>query len=95
MEKFYFEEPSLKRKEEAINYINEFIKYNSIIHGVSGLDREYNNYEEWLVNLEKRKTWYKDHVPGVAYFLIRENDNKIVSKKIVEKIYLISKWMKK
>ena len=26
--KLYYEEPSLKRKEEAIDYINEFYKYN-------------------------------------------------------------------
>ena len=78
MEKFYFEEPSLKRKEEALMFIKEFIDNNSIIHGVSGLDSEYDDYEEWLSNLEKKKTGYKNYVPGVAYFLIRENDNKII-----------------
>ena len=78
MEKFYFEEPSINRKEEAILYIKESHKYNSIIHGVSGLDKEYENYDEWLINLEKRKTGYDKHVPGVAFFLIRESDDKII-----------------
>ena len=31
MEKFYFEEPSIHRKDESISYINEFYKYNSEI----------------------------------------------------------------
>ena len=31
MEKFYLEEPSINRKDEAISYINEFYKYNSQI----------------------------------------------------------------
>ena len=32
MEQFYLEEPSLKRKDEAIDYIQEHIKYNSNIN---------------------------------------------------------------
>lgn len=78
MEKFYFEEPTINRKEDAILYIKEFHEYNSIIHGVSGLDSEYDNYEEWLINLEKRKTGDDKYVPGVAFFLIRESDDKII-----------------
>lgn len=39
MEKFYLEEPSLNKKEEAIEYINEHYEYNSNINGVGGLKR--------------------------------------------------------
>lgn len=80
MEKFYLERPSLERKIEAIEYINEFIKYNSEIHGVGGLNKCLENYESWLEHLEKmRKIIEIDKlVPSETFFLIRENDNKIV-----------------
>ena len=56
MERFYLEEPSLKRKDAAIDYINEHIYYGSNINGVGGLDRILNegwSYEEWLEKLGK------------------------------------------
>ena len=80
MEKFYLERPSLKRKDEAIEYINEFIRYNSEIHGVGGLNKYLDNYEQWLEHLDNmRKIIEIDNlVPSETFFLIRENDNKIV-----------------
>lgn len=39
MEKFYLEEPSLERKEDAIAYIQEFYDHNSNINGTGGLQR--------------------------------------------------------
>lgn len=33
MEKFYLEKPSIDRKNEIIDYINEFVTYNSDING--------------------------------------------------------------
>ena len=46
--KFELEVPSLKRKQWAIEYINEFTKYNSQINGVGGLNRylQENVYED-------------------------------------------------
>ena len=38
MEKFYLEEPSTKRKDEIIEYINEFVLYHSNINGTGELD---------------------------------------------------------
>lgn len=85
MEKFYLVVPSLERKDEAIEYINEFYKYNSPIHGTGSLDRELekgNTYEQWLENsLKMHDSKYaseKGLVPSYTYFLIREDDNKIV-----------------
>lgn len=52
MEKFYLEEANILRKDDAIEYIEEFIKYNSNINGVCGLDKYLNRYEEWLMFLE-------------------------------------------
>ena len=39
MEKFYFEKPSLERKDEIKEYLDEFKKYGSEINGVGGLDK--------------------------------------------------------
>ena len=39
MEQFYLERPSLDRKDEIIDYINEFVSYNSDINGTGSLDK--------------------------------------------------------
>ena len=39
MGKFYLEEPSIDRKEEALEYLNEFVKFDSEINGVGSMDR--------------------------------------------------------
>lgn len=85
MEKFYLEIPSLQRKEEALEYIDEFYEYNSNIHGTGSLDRELKKgrtYEEWLNNNislhDEKYAFEKGLVPSYTFFLIREDDNKIV-----------------
>ena len=85
MEKFYLETPSINRKEEAIEYINEFNEYHSDVNGTCFLDDYLNEgrpYEEWLDNtLNMRDDNYassKGFVPGYTWFLIRENDNKMI-----------------
>lgn len=81
MGKFYLEEPSLKRKQDIKEYIEEHFKYNSDINGSMGLDKEYLNYENWLSNLDNLKDPKKcpiKYCPGVEYFLIRESDDKLV-----------------
>lgn len=80
VEKFYFEVPSIERKKEAIDYINEFYKYNSEINGTGGLQRYLDNYEGWLKKLEEDYTRIpnEEKVPTRTFFLIRENDNKII-----------------
>ena len=44
MEKFYFEKPSIKRKNEIIEYLEEFEKYGSDINGSGSLDKIYDGY---------------------------------------------------
>ena len=39
MEKFYLELPSIGRKNDALEYIEEFYEYGSQIHGTGSLDR--------------------------------------------------------
>ena len=85
MEKFYLELPSIERKNDALEYIEEFYKYNSEIHGTGILDRSLKagmTYEEWLDNnMKLHKAAYaleKGLVPAYTYFFVREDDNKII-----------------
>ena len=80
MEKFYLEIPTIERKVDAIDFINEFYEYKSDINGVGGLYRYLDNYEAWLKKLEEDyvRPLSEEKVPARTYFLIRENDNRIV-----------------
>ena len=84
MERFYLEEPSLERKDEIIEYLDEFVKYNSNINGTGSLDKIYDGYtfEEALekcLNM-KNELYAKsiNRVPRKTFLLIRKDDNKIV-----------------
>lgn len=72
--------PTIKRKEEAIQYIQEFYEYNSAINGVGGLDRYLDNYEGWLEKLEQDyiRVPNEEKVPARTYFLVRLSDDRII-----------------
>ena len=56
MEKYYLEIPTIERKDEAVDYVNEFLINKSNANGVGGLDRflgEGKSYEEWIDFLVK------------------------------------------
>lgn len=84
MEKFYLEKPSIARKNEIIDYINEFVLYNSNINGTGSLDKilEGHTFEQSLdrcLNMEDEEYAKKlGNCPGKTFLLIRENDNKII-----------------
>ena len=84
MEKFYFESPSLERKNEIIEYLDEFVEYGSNINGSGSLDKIYDGYtfEETLercLNMENEECSKKfERCPARTFLLIRESDNKIV-----------------
>lgn len=81
MSKFYLEKPTLKRKEEAIEYIKEHIEYKSDIYGSGSLEKWIDNYEGWLERLEQisnPETCPPGYVPGNTYFLIKEDEDKII-----------------
>lgn len=84
MEKFYLERPSMQRKNEIIEYLDEFVKYGSDINGSGSLDKIYDVYtfEEALDRCLKMED--EEYAKSVGrcqsrtFLLIRENDNKIV-----------------
>ena len=84
MEKFFLEAPSLFRKEEIIQYINEFVLYNSDINGMGPLDKilKGSTFEEALEDClnAKDKEYAKKlgRCQSKTFLLIRTNDNKIV-----------------
>lgn len=85
MDKFYYEKPSLKRKDEIIEFLDEFKKYNSNINGSGGMDKIYSDlaFEDALDRcLKKEDEDYARSInrcPGKTFLLIRESDNKIVA----------------
>ena len=84
MEKFYLEEPSMKRKDEIIEYISEFVLYHSNINGTGELDEilEGLPFEKVLarcLNMQYEEYAKKlGRCPAKTFLLIRENDNRIV-----------------
>ena len=84
MEKFYLEEPTIERKNEALEYLNEFVQFDSELNGTGSMDKCLDGwtYEEFLIEMEKRKdkdyAYSINHCPSKTFFLIRKNDNKII-----------------
>lgn len=100
MEKYYLEIPTIERKDEAVDYVNEFLINKSNTNGVGGLDRflgEGKSYEEWLDFVikcqEKSYAEQINRVPGITYFTVRESDNKIVGM-VNFRFYLKGKLLK-
>ena len=80
MERFYFEIPGISRKEDAIDYIREFLEYGSEINGTGGLQRYLEDYEGWLekLNADYTRVPGEEKVPARTFFLVRESDSRIV-----------------
>ncbi len=84
MEKFYLEEPNINRKEEVLEFLNEFVEYNSEINGTGSIDKclEGLTYEECLLEQKKRNNkeyaYSINRCPSKTFFFIRENDNKLI-----------------
>lgn len=80
MEKFYLERPSTQRKEDIVDYINEFVVYNSDLNGIKILDGL--TFEEALkrcLNMQDEEYARSMHrAQTKTFLLIRENDNKLI-----------------
>lgn len=83
-ERFYFERPSAERKEDIIEYLNEFAAAGSEINGSGSLDRILSGwtFEQALDrcrNMENKEYAKKaGRCPGKTFLLIRENDSRLV-----------------
>ena len=53
--------PTKEYEKQAIQYINEFIQYNSKIHGCGSLDKYVDDYDGWLNKVEK----YRNMIPCI------------------------------
>lgn len=84
MEKFYLEKPSTERKDEIIEYLDEFVKYKSDINGSGSLDKIYEGYtfeqalERCLKMEDEEYAKSLGKCNGKTFLLIRKNDNRIV-----------------
>jgi len=84
MDKLFLEVPTIERKQDAKDYLEENIKYNSDLNGTGSMEiiLDEMTYEEWLVELEKREDLeYADKInrcPSKTFFVVRENDKRIV-----------------
>lgn len=73
--------PTKEYEQKAKEYIEELHKYNSAIHGTGFLDKylKEENYDSWLDSIEKiRLQEEPGKVKASTYFLVEENQNKIV-----------------
>ena len=86
--KFKYEWPSLKRKEEAQEYVIEHLNTNSKINGTGGLNKQYEEYEEWLDKTNKNRNIEvsEEVVPSDTYFLVRCDDDRIVGMVNIRKL---------
>lgn len=80
MERFKLEVPSEAREADAMDFLAEFIRANTVIHGSGGFDLYADDYAGWLnrVREDRTREFSEKRVPAETYFLIRESDNKIV-----------------
>lgn len=84
MEKFYLEEPSQERKKDILDYLNEFVQYNSDVNGAGALDKILSgqSFEEALdrcLNMKNEEYAKKyGRCQSKTFLLIRKNDNKLI-----------------
>lgn len=84
MEKLFLEIPTINRKQEALDYLEENVEYHSNLNGTGSMDNclDGMTYEEWLLELERRKDIeYLNRInrcQSKTFFVVRESDNKIV-----------------
>jgi len=84
MEQFYLEPPSLKRKNQIIEYIDELVLYNSDINGIEVFIKILDGYTfeqvlEHCLNLENQEYAKKlGKAQMKTFLLIRKEDDKVV-----------------
>lgn len=95
MDKLYLETPTIERKNDVLDYLEEFVEYNSDLNGMGAIDKclEGITYEECLLELKRRED--PKYVKSInrclskTFFVVRLRDDKIVG--MVNIRYKISK----
>ena len=83
-EKFFLEVPTLDRKQDVLDYLEENVKYGSDPSGIGSMYMclDGSTYEEWLLELERREDIeYVNKINrclSKTFFVIRISDNRIV-----------------
>lgn len=84
MDKFHLEMPSLERKLDIIDYLDEFRKCKSDLNGFGMLARVSTEFsfeealEQCLKMVDGDYSWTHGRCPNKVFLLIRERDNRIV-----------------
>ncbi len=84
MEKFYLEMPSLERKNQIIDYVNEFALYSSETNGMGSLRKMLEGYTfeqalEMCLSMQDEEYAKKlGRCQSKTFLLIRENDDRII-----------------
>ncbi len=84
MEKLFLEIPTINRKQDALDYLEENVRYHSDLNGTGSMDNclDGMSYEEWLLELVRRENL--DYVNQInrclskTFFVVRDSDNRIV-----------------
>lgn len=83
-ERFCFERPSIKRKDDILAYLNEFVEAGSPINGTGSLDRVIQGcpfeqaLERCLSMEDKAYAVRAGRCPGKTFLLIRKNDDRLI-----------------
>lgn len=73
-----FELPSNERKQDALEYIDEFVRNKSAINGTGGLDiNDYDNWVKKTISSHEGNETRPKRVPASTYFVVNE-ENRIV-----------------
>lgn len=84
MDLFYYERPSMRRKDDIVDYIHEFIAYQSEINGSGSLDKIQEGYSfeqalERCLRLENEDYAVSvGRCPGKTFLLIRTSDDRLI-----------------
>ena len=80
MDRLGYVRPGPVHREQAREYIEEFLACGSNINGAGGLQKYLEDYPGWLDRLEvaRRQVPTEEALPAETFFLVREGDGKIV-----------------
>ena len=82
--KFFLEIPSIERKNEILEYLDEFVKYESDVNGLGPLTEILQGYSFEKALKDCLNVKYKQYAQKLGrsqsktFLLIRENDNKLI-----------------